>query len=475
MKNASLHLKVVEPLSKDIVTLIDFIYNVVAIPALRMALFFASWFSVKARTRTSGSGTDTALRALSRQSSARATDRTRIWFHAASMGEFEQLLPIIGRMRAMASDLEVVATCFSPSAIDAVKTNSDVDIGLLIPIDSRREMEQFIAGVSPHAAVFNRYDLWRNAVLELSRRNVPIVLTNATMPSVASSRFLRSWVGDTYSRCTLISAVSAEDSRRLADLTSKHVGVLPDTRIDRVLDRIACKDPLVLQWKRIDVLTLVCGSTWRRDEQMLLGALDELSRNGTLQRPLRLIIAPHEPVESVLESIESRIQCTRLSNANGLTEGHLLVDGVGKLLSIYSIADAAFVGGGFHRGVHSVTEPTGYNIPVACGPNIQRSRDAVELAGTEALTVINSVDNLAAWITDIANNSTKVQEIRAVTRTYISAHSGSASVYATKILEIMSAKNRDQTLPRPVPIINPKDVCSRRKARGIYIFRCRQQ
>lgn len=443
MKSVSLHLKVVKPLSKDSVILIDFIYSVVIIPALRIALFFASLCSKKARTRLSGSGTEKALHALARSQSARPTAQNRIWFHAASMGEFEQLLPIIGRMRAIVSDIEVVATCFSPSAIDAVKTNTDVDIGLLIPIDSQREMRQFIAGVRPHAAVFNRYDLWRNAVLELSRQNIPVMLVNATMPSAASSRFLRSWIADTYSRCALISAVSVEDSERLADLTSKHVGVLADTRIDRVLDRIAGRDPLVLQWKRTDVFTMVCGSTWPADERILLSALNVLSRNGMLPRPLRLIIAPHEPEESALKSIESRIQCTRLSNADRLTEGHILVDSVGKLLSIYSIANVAFVGGGFHRGVHSVTEPTGYNIPVACGPNIQRSRDAVELAGTEALTVINSADNLAAWITDIANNSAKVQEIRAVTSAYISAHSGSASAYAAKIVEIMSAQNRD--------------------------------
>jgi 3-deoxy-D-manno-octulosonic-acid transferase len=420
----------------------DVIYNVVVIPSLRMVLYFASWVSVKARRRIRDTDTVIAHRSSAQHAVAVPTNQKRIWFHAASMGEFEQLLPIIRRIKVTEADVEIIATCFSPSAIDAVKANRDVDIGLLIPLDSRKEMRRFIEDVSPDAAVFNRYDLWRNAVLELNKRKIPIVLANATMPSAASSPFLRRWIADTYSRCTQISAVTMDDSKNLSDLTSKNVDVLPDTRIDRVLDRISNQDASVLQWKRDAVFTLVCGSTWRRDEQMLFEAIDALSTKTQLDRPLRLIIVPHEPVQSVLMEIESRIPCTKLSRANSQTEGHILVDGVGMLLTLYSIADAAFVGGGFHHGVHSVIEPIGYNIAVACGPNIHRSRDAMELAKTDVLTIVKSVDNLVAWIIAIANNHTKVQEISIATRNYISSHSGSSAVYAARILEIMSVNNR---------------------------------
>ncbi|MBI2793237.1 MAG: hypothetical protein HYX66_01135 [Ignavibacteria bacterium] len=422
--------------------MIDVLYNVVVIPALRMLLYIASWFSGKARRRVRNMGIVLAHRSSTGRASMGTTVRNRIWFHAASMGEFEQLLPIISRIKGIAPDVEIIATCFSPSALDAVKSNPDVDVGLLIPIDTRKAMRRFIEDVSPNAAVFDRYDLWRNAVLELNKRNIPIVLANATVPSAASSLFLRSWIADTYSRCILISAVTVEDSKRLADLTLKDVDVLPDSRIDRVLDCITSQDPSVGQWKRNDVFTLVCGSTWRKDEQMLFDALDMLSRTSRLDSPLRLIIAPHEPMQSVLAEIEARIPCTRMSQANSQTAGHILVDSVGRLMALYSIADAAFVGGGFHHGVHSVTEPIAYNIAVACGPMIHRSHHAMELSTTDAISVVNSVEDLASWITAIATNRTKVQEIASITRKYLSAHSGSSSVYAARILEILSANNR---------------------------------
>ena len=113
---------------------------------------------------------------------------------------------------------------------------------------------------------------------------------------------------------------------------------------------------------------------------------------------LRLIVVPHEPTEQHLKRVEDNVQCTRLSQADSAPDGHLLVDSVGLLLSLYSIADAAFVGGGFGAGVHSVTEAVGSGLPSACGPRISRSHDASSLAEAGLLTVIDEPEKLKGWI-----------------------------------------------------------------------------
>ncbi|RPI67877.1 MAG: hypothetical protein EHM43_06420 [Ignavibacteriae bacterium] len=406
-----------------IIQLLDGLYRWVGLPLADLVLFGATLVSTKARDRRSLARRSEHLHDLP------APSQHRLWFHAASMGEFEQLVPVIMAVREQAADVSVVVTLTSPSGLAHARATPGVDAAYILPPDTPRSMQKWFDRVQPTMVVIDRYDVWRMLVLEADARNVPVVLVNATMPTGARMSLLRSWYADTYRRIRSITAVTDKDGRELAELTGRtDIAIDTDTRVDRVIQRLSTPDGAVLAYGRSDVTTIVLGSSWAEDEDLIFSALQE-----EWSPYLRLIIVPHEPSEDELERIESKITCTRWSRSTPETTGHLVVDRVGLLLSIYAIADAAFVGGGFGAGVHSVTEPAGYALPIACGPRITRSRDAVALHEAGALLPIETVDDAIDWISNVVDHEGYCERASTLAASYIKAHRGASKRYAERI------------------------------------------
>jgi 3-deoxy-D-manno-octulosonic-acid transferase len=216
-------------------------------------------------------------------------------------------------------------------------------------------------------------------------------------------------------------------------LLERKIETQPDSRIDRILDRVDNASPS-LTYLRRTIPTIVIGSSWDEDLEIIIPAITSLPADA-----LRVIIVPHEPTESTLASIETKLPCTRLSNATATTQGPIVVDSVGLLLSLYRLADAAYVGGGFGAGVHSVLEPAGYALPLACGPRIERSRDAVALVESEACTVVTSVSEVSAWIHNIVLSAVEREQRGAVAREYLTSQTGSSRYYANAITAHLTA------------------------------------
>ena len=418
--------------------IVDAFYSFAALPLFWVVMQLYALFNYKARRRrelSSQTRRDTHSKVRNQQTEV---SQKRIWFHAASMGEYEQLVPIITQLKRTDGNAHIIVTLFSPSGIDAARSNADVDVALILPFDWKRTVHDFIDRHSPTILVVDRYDMWRNCIVACDQRDIPITLVNATYPSGASFAFLRSWFADTYKRCTYISAVTPADAHAIEQLTGAPVDVLPDTRVDRILDRISDPDPSITAFQRSDVVTLVAGSTWPQEEEILIDSLKSLTElNASSNRGIRVVIVPHEPTEQALRRIEQRITCTRLSAANSTTRGHLLVDSTGKLLSLYAIADAAFVGGGFGDGVHSVTEPAGYGVPIACGPRIERSRDANDLLQSTSLTIIRNTDDFKNWIRSTVVNEEQRRISSAISKQLISERSGSSVTICNVICAII--------------------------------------
>lgn len=397
--------------------IVDLIHSLIAMPALALASRIASIFNAKARQRCTGlSGDDWRV-----PSHIGPT----LWVHAASMGEFEQLVPVLQRIRSSRPDIYVVGTAYSPSGFVHQRRSGLVDDVHYLPVDTRGNARRTVRSIDADVLLVGRYDLWRNHILACSAHGTSVVLVNATMPSSGREGPLRSWTADTYRRCSTITAVTDTDAAALHTLTGTAVDVLPDTRYDRITDRLHHPLPDILALRDDAVTTIVLGSSWEPDEDLFLPALQH--------RDLRLVIVPHEPAEDALQRIERRFPCTRLSLASAATTGHLVVDSVGKLLSLYAIADAAFVGGGFGAGVHSVAEPAGYGIPIACGPRIDRAADAIALRDLGALRVVTTVEEAMTWITTHVIDGDRRRQDGETAGRYISSRAGSSGIIAERI------------------------------------------
>ncbi|MCX6140285.1 MAG: hypothetical protein NTX15_05560 [Candidatus Kapabacteria bacterium] len=406
-------------------------YNAVALPAMAMWLRAASLVNRKMRQR--GHEEPLAIqRALLLNKST-----TRVLFHAASMGELEQCVPIMHSLTKLHPRVELFVSSTSPSGHAHAQSLDEVRCAVYQPIDTKRNVRKYLDVVKPDAIVIDRYDVWPNFIAEAHRREISIHLVNATMPSAALNRFLRIWVRGFYRLLTTITAVDARDQEYLSELTGLVVDTLPDTRIDRVIERIGAPSELILQLKRDMLITVIVGSSWPADEDLIFKAISSIN-----DPQLRLIVAPHEPTEAAVSRIEEHLSITRLSNATQETREHIVVDSVGSLLSLYAIADAAFVGGGFGSGVHSVTEPAVHGIPIASGPHTERSRDARSLEAANVLHKVASIDDAITWLRTIVLDPQRRTEVGERARAFFRNRSGSSELYAHTIASSLNEQPR---------------------------------
>jgi 3-deoxy-D-manno-octulosonic-acid transferase len=360
------------------------VYNWLFIPFFWVLLQFTAMFNIKIRRGVQGRKDlfENIERDLKNLKSKR-----RVWFHSSSMGEFEQAKPIIAALRKKYRDIDIIVTFFSPSGYDHSKNYKLADIITYIPFDTKKNARRFLDLLQPTAAVFVRYDVWPNHLWELSARNIPAFIANATMRT-SSARFypfMKSFHRLLFNDFVSILTVSAKDVEAFSrfDLTHPSVQEIGETRYDQVWQRSADAKkkhliPLsILKDKKI----FIAGSTWPEDEDVLLPAIKKLLE---YDPKVLAILVPHEPTEEALEAIEKRLpfktKSIRFSLLNDYSrERIILVDSVGILMALYQYADIVYVGGSFRQGVHNVLEPAVYGIPIVYGPRHTNSQEAQEL------------------------------------------------------------------------------------------------
>lgn len=366
----------------------------------------------------------------------RRQNASRVLVHAASMGELEQCVPVIAAVHQRDPSLEIVVSCSSPSGMRHAATLQQCTAAVYHPFESRGEIQSFLDVVQPDVVMIDRYDVWPLFIDELHRRSIPVMVINATFPSAASHRLMHHTMSMTYRHCANVTAVTQQDADALSGLVGNEIVVLPDSRIDRICDRVATARGTFAHLLRSEP-TLIVGSSWDEDLSIILPAVQKLPPGA-----LRVIIVPHEPTEETLLRIETSIPCTRMSKATEHTTGHIVVDSVGALLSLYAIGTAAYIGGGFGAGVHSVLEPAGYGIPLACGPRIERSRDAVALGREGACTVLLTTEDVLSWIQNTVLDADARQHAGEQARSYITARAGSSVLYAEAMFRLLSEKQQ---------------------------------
>lgn len=322
-----------------------------------------------------------------------------VWFHAASLGEFEQGRPLMERLRREQPERKILLTFFSPSGYEVRRDYDVADLVCYLPFDTPLNARRFIRLAQPEMAVFIKYEFWRNYIHRLHRREIPVYSVSSIFRP--EQIFFR-WYGRGYARCLRrITHFFVQNEESVALLKQArvidNVTVVGDTRMDRVVQiREAARPlPLVEEFAR-GHRVIVAGSTWPPDEALLF---DYAARHPEL----RLVIAPHVVSEAHLSEIEAALpgRHLRLSEAEGKDLNRyraLIIDGYGLLSSIYRYATVAYVGGGFGVGIHNVPEAAVYGVPVLIGPNNHRFREARQLIACGGCIEVHTAADLARTI-----------------------------------------------------------------------------
>lgn len=340
--------------------------------------------------------------------------RPLVWLHAPSVGEGLQARPVIDLLRQRRPDVQVVYTHFSSSAA-AFASRVGADYADYLPFDTRRGARAVMDAIRPSALVFSKLDVWPVLVDEAVRRGIPVAMIAATLAEGSARRgaVARALLTDAYASMRVVGAVDEADAARLVTLgvDRARVRVTGDTRYDQVWARAQAVDrasPLLAPLVSTRP-TLVAGSTWPSDEQVLEDAWRHLR---TAVPAARLVIAPHETTDGHLAAIEAWtaravLRTARLGAPDAGNAEVVVVDRVGVLGDLYALADVAYVGGGFHSaGLHSVIEPAAFGAPVLFGPRCTDSRDAGLLVAAQGGRSVANAKELGAalvsWLSDAA-------------------------------------------------------------------------
>jgi 3-deoxy-D-manno-octulosonic-acid transferase len=344
--------------------------------------------------------------------SGRDMSRPLLWMHAPSVGEGLQARPVLELARQRRPDAQLAYTHYSPSA-QAFARTLDVDFHDYLPFDTPGDARVALEAVRPTALIFSKLDVWPILTRTARARGVRLGMISATLARGSSrrGRAAGALLREAYASLEAVGAIDPADADRLVELgvRADAIVITGDTRYDQVwlrAQRVDRSSPM-LERLRDARPTLVAGSTWPADEAVLLPAFDAVRRAGV---EARLVIAPHEPTaEHVSRIIEWArrvgLEAARLDETDGRSADVVVVDRVGVLGEIYSVAQVAFVGGGFHSaGLHSVLEPAAFGVPVSFGPQHESSRDAALLAQRHGGVAVSDeaelTRRLRQWFTD---------------------------------------------------------------------------
>ena len=321
-----------------------------------------------------------------------------VWFHVASLGEYEQALPMIEIIRREKPTYKVLLTFFSPSGYEVQKNNKLVDVVCYLPFDKKKNVKRFLDLAKPDIAIFVKYEFWYNFIHGLYVRETPVYLISAIFRP--NQLFFKPW-GNVFKKIlryyTQIFVQDKESKRLINKQGISSVTVLGDTRMDRVIKikGDALELPLVEKFAtpKNNQSILVAGSSWPEDENLLI---DYFNKHAYL----KLIIAPHLINEAHLKQIESKLKrpSIRYSKAQAadtkmLDFDCLIIDNFGLLSSIYRYGQIAYIGGGFGAGIHNLPEAAVYGIPVIFGPNYKKFLEARELLRNGGgFTISNETD-----------------------------------------------------------------------------------
>ncbi|MDE5929130.1 MAG: 3-deoxy-D-manno-octulosonic acid transferase [Muribaculaceae bacterium] len=402
----------------------------IAIHAYAGAVRLAAVRSAKADAMLRGQAD--CIRNLRKIRAEKAPDGFAYWFHAASLGEFEQARPLIEAIKAGHPATTVLLSFFSPSGYNVRHNWPGADAVVYLPFDTPRRVKAFLDAAAPRKAIFVKYEFWANYLHELNRREIPVYIISAIFRP--KQRFFRPWGAfwRNVLHCFTHIFVQDDDSKQLLDNigAGEKTTVAGDTRFDRVaqLRNEARQLPEIEAFTTAARFTIVFGSSWPADEQHYIPWLHD-------HPDVKAIIAPHEFDNARLDAL-----CRALGPDNTIllselrqnpdkagTVRYLIIDCFGLLGSIYRYGQAALVGGGFGTGIHNINEAAVYGIPVLFGPNNHKFREAAGLQSCGGGFCYHDRDTLAAILDRFVSDPAALTAAGEAAVGYIKANTGATA------------------------------------------------
>ncbi|KLT71767.1 3-deoxy-D-manno-octulosonic acid transferase [Flavobacterium sp. ABG] len=407
-----------------------FLYNLV----VYLATFFlkiVSLFSPKIKLFTEGrKNVFTIL-----EEKIKPTDRT-IWFHAASLGEYEQGLPVIEKIKEKYPSHKIIVTFFSPSGYEVRKNNTVADVTLYLPLDTKSNAKRFLKLAHPELVFFIKYEFWLNYLKELKENKTPTYLVSGIF---RDSQMFFKWYGGFYRKAlktfTYFFVQNQSSKEKIEALGFHNVIVSGDTRFDRVnaiLERDNTLD-FIENFKN-NQTTIVIGSSWPKDEALLAEYINQAPEN------VKFIIAPHNIKADQIANLTAQITKSTVlysekENSDLSTYNVFIIDTIGLLTKIYSYGTIAYVGGGFgNPGIHNILEPATFGIPIVIGPNYANFAEAVQLVTLGGCTVINNKEELKQNLDRLISDETYYKEKAQICKSFIQDNKGATN----SVMEIVS-------------------------------------
>ncbi len=364
-----------------------------------------------------------------------AKQENTVWFHCSSLGEFEQGRPVIEEYKKHNPNAFIVLTFFSPSGYEIRKNYENADLILYLPLDIKKNVNKFLDLIKPKFAVFVKYEFWYNYLHQLWLRNIPLFLISANFRE--DQWFFKSYGRSFRKMLGYFSHIFVQNEQSLKILkrhSIENVTIAGDTRVDRVYQiSNEVKENSVIEKFKNQKILLVAGSSWKKDEEILIKYINESGNN------LKWIIAPHEiKKENILRIQKSitrpSVKYSTFKEKQDSNAEVLIIDNIGMLSSLYKYGDIAYIGGGFGKGIHNILEPATFGIPVIFGPNYKKFHEACELRKQGGAIPVSNFSDLEKTLNELVNNDEVRQKAANISKQYIKNNLGSAQLIVDKLL-----------------------------------------
>ena len=353
------------------------------------------------------------------------SDKT-IWFHSASLGEYEQGLPVIEKIKEKYPSHKIIVTFFSPSGYEVRKNNTVADVTVYLPLDSKSNAKRFLKLVHPEFVFFIKYEFWLNYLKELEKSKTPTYLISGIF---RDSQMFFKWYGGFYRNAlkafTYFFVQNESSKQKIETIGFKNVIISGDTRFDRVVAILERDNTLdyIENFKNNQPI-IVIGSSWPKDEALIAEYINQAPDN------IKFIIAPHNIKTDQIAALKSLLTKSTilysekeekdLSNYNVF-----IIDTIGLLTKIYSYAAIAYVGGGFgNPGIHNILEPATFGIPIVIGPNFANFAEAVSLVELEGCVSVSTFNELKTVFDRLLNDAAFFKEKSKICKSFIQENKG---------------------------------------------------
>ena len=362
-----------------------------------------------------------------------STDKV-IWMHVASLGEYEQGLPILQKLKRLYPNHKLLLTFFSPSGYEVKKNTPFADIVTYLPLDTITNAKRFIKQVNPKMAIFIKYEIWPNYLNTLKKNKVPTFLASALF---SKKQVYFKWYGS-FMRKSLkaFDHFFVQDSNSKKALNSigfNNVTVSGDTRFDRVSEILYQNNELdFMNAFKQNKFCVVVGSSWPEDEKIIADFIN------TSAEDIKFVIAPHdiknEHLKSLTERLTKKTACYSQRESKPLENYDvLIIDTIGLLTKIYSYADMAYVGGGFKTGLHNTLEPAVFGIPIIIGPNYSGFKEAEDLVNSGGVLSIKNEVEFLKTINNLLTNESLMKSTGKINSKYVSSNTGATIKFLNHI------------------------------------------